>query len=58
MRGVALIAGPLCGAGDLIAAPTADRSRWSVEQMPGGSVTTEGGTLVIRDAEGCTVWWR
>jgi len=26
--------------------------------MPGGSVTTEGDALVIRDAEGCTVWWR
>ena len=26
--------------------------------MPGGSVTTEGDALVIRDVEGCTVWWR
>ena len=58
MRGVALIAGLLCAAADVIAAPTADLAQWSVEQMPGGSVTTEGDALVIRDAEGCTVWWR
>ena len=57
MRGVAGIAGLLCAGAALIAAPTADLSRWSVEQMPGGSVTTEGDALVIRDAEGCTVWW-
>ncbi|MFM8334199.1 MAG: DUF6250 domain-containing protein [Opitutaceae bacterium] len=58
MRGIALIAGLLCGAADLIAAPTAELSLWLVEQMPGGSVTTEGDAFVIRDAEGCTVWWR
>ena len=58
MRGIALIDGLLCAAADVIAAPTADLSRWSVEQMPGGSVTTEGDALVIRDADGCTVWWR
>ena len=58
MRGVAWIAGLLCVGATLIAAPTADLSRWSVEQMPGGSVTTEGDALVIRDADGCTDWWR
>ena len=58
MRAIALFAGLLCGAAALIAAPTADLAQWSVEQMPGGSVTTEGDALVIRDAGGCTVWWR
>ena len=36
----------------------ADTGRWVVEQMPGGSVTIGGGTLMIADAGGCTVWWR
>lgn len=31
---------------------------WIVEQQPGGSVTVEDGTLVIRDEAGCTVWWK
>jgi hypothetical protein len=35
-----------------------DASRWLVEQMPGGRVTTQGTVLVIDDAEGCTVWLR
>ena len=33
-------------------------SRWAVEQMPGGRVTTRGDTLVIEDTGGCTVWLR
>ncbi|HWL17796.1 MAG TPA: DUF6250 domain-containing protein [Opitutus sp.] len=40
------------------AEPTGDLSQWSVEQMPGGSVTTRGDTLVIEDDGGCTVWYR
>ena len=39
-------------------AATAELRRWSVEQLPGGTVTTHGDTLVIADAAGCTVWWR
>lgn len=31
---------------------------WAVEQMPGGTVTTHDGALVIEDAAGCTVWFR
>lgn len=38
--------------------PTADLSRWQVEQMPGGSVRCDGDALVIEDAGGCTVWFR
>jgi hypothetical protein len=38
--------------------PTADLTRWTVEQMPGGRVTARGDSLVIEDAGGCTVWWR
>ncbi len=37
---------------------TGDLAHWSVEQMPGGSVTTKDGALVIEDAGGCTVWLR
>jgi hypothetical protein len=37
---------------------TSQRAAWSIEQMPGGSVTTQGDTLVIEDAAGCTVWLR
>jgi len=37
---------------------TADLSRWCVEQMPGGTVTSEDGALAIDDAGGCTVWYR
>lgn len=40
------------------AGPTGDLSRWSVEQLPGGSVTSENGALVIDDAAGATVWFR
>lgn len=29
---------------------------WVVEQQPGGTVTTENGTLLIDDQAGCTVW--
>jgi hypothetical protein len=38
--------------------PTADLHRWAVEQMPGGTVTSRDGALVIEDAAGCTVWYR
>ena len=38
------------------AAPTADLRLWSVEQMPGGTVASRDGALVIEDAGGCTVW--
>jgi hypothetical protein len=31
---------------------------WAIEQMPGGTVTTRDGALVIDDAAGCTVWFR
>ena len=37
---------------------TGDLHRWAVEQMPGGTVTTRDGALVIEDAAGCTVWLR
>ena len=40
------------------AEPTANLSAWSVEQMPGGTVTTRDGVLVIEDAAGATVWFR
>ncbi len=32
--------------------------QWVVEQQPGGTVTTDGGRLVIADKGGCTVWLR
>lgn len=38
--------------------PTADLEKWQVEQMPGGTVTTNSDALVIDDAAGCTVWWK
>jgi hypothetical protein len=31
---------------------------WVIEQQPGGTVTFAGGTMVIDDAGGCTVWFR
>lgn len=37
---------------------TADLAHWAVEQMPGGSVKTQDGALIIEDAGGCTVWYR
>lgn len=37
---------------------TADLHHWAVEQMPGGTIATRDGTLVIEDAAGCTVWFR
>jgi len=37
---------------------TGDLAHWSVEQMPGGRVTTRDGALVIEDAAGSTVWLR
>ena len=59
MRTRAFLAGLLLAAGQLAAASaTADLANWSVEQMPGGTVTAENGALVIRDAGGCTVWWK
>lgn len=33
-----------------------DLRQWVVEQRPGGSVTTDGAKLEIRDVDGCTVW--
>jgi len=33
-------------------------TRWSVEQMPGGTMSAREGTLVIEDQDGCTVWLR
>lgn len=38
--------------------PTGRIDRWAVEQMPGGTVTSRDGALVIEDAAGCTVWFR
>lgn len=38
--------------------PTADLSRWAVEQVPGGSVKVKGNALEIKDKAGCTVWWK
>ena len=32
--------------------------QWSVEQVPGGTVSVREGTLVIEDQDGCTVWLR
>ncbi|MFM1748708.1 MAG: hypothetical protein RLZZ188_2374, partial [Verrucomicrobiota bacterium] len=59
MRPRALLAALVFASGSLAAsAATADLANWSVEQMPGGSVTVESGALVIRDSAGCTVWWR
>ena len=37
---------------------TSDLRHWQVEQMPGGSVTSQDDALVIEDAAGCTVWFR
>ena len=37
---------------------TADLKHWLVEQMPGGSVATKDGALVIEDTGGSTVWLR
>jgi len=37
---------------------TSGLDQWLVEQMPGGTVTTHDGALVIDDAAGCTVWFR
>ena len=31
---------------------------WAVEQMPGGTVTIEERRIVIRDVDGCTLWFR
>jgi hypothetical protein len=45
-------------AGGCASLPTASLDQWSVEQMPGGTVTTREGALVIEDAAGCTVWFR
>lgn len=38
--------------------PPADLRAWAVEQMPGGTVTTEAGALVITDVGGSTIWLR
>ncbi|MBI5770729.1 MAG: hypothetical protein HZA93_23330 [Verrucomicrobia bacterium] len=52
----ALIAAP-CG---LAASPnpTSDLRHWLVEQMPGGTVKSTDGAIVIEDAAGGTVWFR
>jgi len=31
---------------------------WAAEQMPGGTVATKDGSLVIEDVGGSTIWWR
>jgi hypothetical protein len=36
----------------------ADTENWIAEQQPGGTVRIGGGTMVIDDAGGCTVWFR
>jgi len=38
--------------------PAADLTPWSVEQMPGGTVTVRDNALHIEDAAGATVWLR
>jgi hypothetical protein len=38
--------------------PTSDLTRWSVEQMPGGTVRITDDALEIEDARGSTVWLR
>ncbi len=38
--------------------PTAHLEAWAVEQMPGGTATTEAGALVITDVGGSTIWLR
>lgn len=38
--------------------PTGDLTQWVAEQMPGGTVTTKDGALVIEDNSGSTVWLR
>lgn len=45
-------------AGTVGAADTGSAAAWAVEQMPGGTVTIDGGRIVIRDVNGCTVWFR
>jgi len=35
-----------------------DTGRWIIEQQPGGTVAIGGGSMVIADAGGCTVWFR
>lgn len=53
-----LLTGSALTADERPAPITSDLRQWSVEQMPGGSVTTRDGALVIEDAGGCTVWLR
>lgn len=38
--------------------PTGDVTQWVAEQMPGGTVTTKDGALLIEDTGGSTVWLR
>lgn len=33
-------------------------ARWHVEQVPGGTVTTRDGALVVEGPGGCSVWFR
>jgi hypothetical protein len=51
---IALFSLPAAAAQD--ASPSS--SRWMVEQMPGGDVKQQAGSLEISDVAGCTVWWR
>lgn len=55
---VCLLAGSVTANGQAPAPPTGDLRLWSAEQMPGGSVTTKDGALVIEDAGGSTIWFR
>jgi hypothetical protein len=40
------------------AGPTDSLDAWAVEQIPGGHVLSQDGTLVLQDAGGTTVWYR
>jgi len=58
LLGTALLAASCHAAQPAAPNATADLRAWSVEQMPGGTVTTREGALVIADEGGCTVWFR
>lgn len=42
----------------LFSDPFKNLDQWAVEQRPGGTVEAREGLLVIRDVDGCTVWFR
>ena len=52
------LAACLSASGQAPAPLAGDLRHWSVEQMPGGSVTTKDGALVIEDVGGSTIWFR